>query len=93
MDRKLLADILEKTSGLDKKDGEYLAEGEHRASVYLGATGGTTVLTEIVRLSLQDSYLEAEAKDGTVHYVVYEPVFGLAVRGPRDGGPGSRTGF
>ncbi|MEC7525074.1 MAG: hypothetical protein VYE22_34650 [Myxococcota bacterium] len=93
MDRKLLADILDKSSGLDKKGEDYLAADEHRASVYLGGSSSTTVLTEIVRLTLHETHLEAEAKDRTIHYVTYEPVFGLAVRGPRESGPGGRTGF
>ena len=91
MDRKLLADILDKSSGLDKKGEDYLAADEHRASVYLGGSSSTTVLTEIVRLTLHETHLEAEAKDRTIHYVTDRK--STRLRGPRESGPGGRTGF
>lgn len=91
MDRTLLTQILDATPGFSKTPEGYLAADEHRASIYLGKTGQATLLTDIVRIALHDTHLEAEAKDRTLHFVVYEPVLGLSLRRPREDVP--RTGF
>lgn len=101
MDRKLLQMILDETAGVnaepaakgDSSSKSYALEEEHRASLYLGGANTTTVLADIVRLSLRPEYIEAEAKDRTLHCVLYEPVFGLSVRRPRTEKDGPRTGF
>lgn len=90
MDRTLLQQILE-SAGAKKSDKGYLLADEHRASIYLDRGGQATTLTEIVRVALHDSHVEAEAKDRTLHFVVYEPILGLSVRRPREDVP--RTGF
>lgn len=92
MDRTLLASILEKSPGLQKSDTGFLVADEHRASIYLGGNGPTTSLTDLVRVQLHETHVEAEAKDRTLHFVVYEPIFGVSVRRPREGEAG-RTGF
>lgn len=91
MDRTLLQQILDAAPGFQKTDEGYVAGDEHRASIYLGKTGQATLLTDLVRIQLHDTHIEAEAKDRTLHFVVYEPVLGLSVRRPRQDVP--RTGF
>jgi hypothetical protein len=91
MDRELLDTILKGISGLEKSDSGYETAGEHRASIYLAGGGATTVLSDLVRLQLHHTHLEAEAKDRTLHFVTYEPILGVSVRRPREDAP--RTGF
>lgn len=92
MERALIQKILDGAEGIDRgDDGAFTAEGEHRASLYLGGEGGTTVVSDLVRITLHDEYLAAEAKDRTLHCLQYGPVFGIAVKRPRAEGP--RTGF
>lgn len=92
MERALIQKILEAADGIDRgDDGAFSAGGEHRASLYLGGEGGTTVVSDLVKIELHDDYLAAEAKDRTLHYLAYGPVFGIAVKRPRAEGP--RTGF
>ena len=92
MERTLIAEILDSTESVSKGDAGYEVADEHRASLYLGRSGGTTVLADLVRIRLHDEYVEAEAKDRTVHCVLYEPIFGLAIKRPRSE-QGNRTGF
>ncbi|HJL18884.1 MAG TPA: hypothetical protein RMH99_24690 [Sandaracinaceae bacterium LLY-WYZ-13_1] len=91
MDRALIETILAGTSGLEKSDTGFQAADEHRASIYLGGSASTTVLSDLVRIQLHETHLEAEAKDRTLHFVTYDPILGLQVRRPREDGP--RTGF
>lgn len=91
MDRTLIDSILGGTSGLEKGDAGYQAAGDHILSIYLGATGPTTVIADLVRVQLHETHIEAEAKDATLHFVTYEPILGLSIRRPREHGP--RTGF
>lgn len=91
MDRTLIDGILGGTSGIEKEDTGYAAATDHLVSIYLGGRGPTTVLTDIVRVKLHDAYVEAEAKDRTLHFVTYEPILGFSIRRPREDGP--RTGF
>ncbi|MEZ4335986.1 MAG: hypothetical protein R3B82_05100 [Sandaracinaceae bacterium] len=92
MERALIQKILEAADGMDRgDDGAFSAEGEHRASLYLGGEGGTTVVSDLVKIELHDDYLAAEAKDRTLHCLSYGPVFGIAIKRPRAEGP--RTGF
>lgn len=92
MDRTLLQQILDATPGLQKTDEGYVAADEHRASIYLGRTGQATLLADLVRIQLHDAHVEAEAKDRTLHFVVYEPITAISLRRPREG-DGPRTGF
>lgn len=92
MERSLIEKILDAAPGIEKGDSGYRTAEDHRASLYLGAGGGTTVLGDLVRIALHDDYVECEANDHTVHCVTYEPIFGLALRRPRDE-RGQRTGF
>lgn len=91
MERTQLQQILESAPGLQKTAEGYVAADEHRASIYLGQGGQATLLADLVRFTLRDDYLEAEAKDRTLHFVRYEPVIGLSLRRPRQDVP--RTGF
>lgn len=91
MNRTLLQQILDAAPGFQKTDEGYIAGDEHRASIYLGKTGQATLLTELVRIRLLETHIEAEAKDRTLHFVLYEPVLGLSIRRPREDVP--RTGF
>lgn len=91
MDRTLLTQILGSTPGVQKTDRGYIVADEHRASIYLGRSGQATILADLVRIALHEGYLEAEAKDRTLHYVLYEPVMGVAIRRPRE--DVGRTGF
>jgi len=92
MERALLETILDATNGIDRGEGStFEIEEEHRGSLYIGGENATTVLNDLVRITLHDAYVEAEAKNRTLHCVVYGPIFGLAVKRPRDDGP--RTGF
>ena len=91
MDRTLLKQILDAAPGLQLTDKGYVAADEHRASIYLGKGGQATLVTDLVRIQLHDSHIEAEAKDRTLHFVVYEPVAGVTLRRPREDVP--RTGF
>ncbi len=91
MERALLQKILERSSGIGAADGGFACEEDHRASLYLGLPGGTTVLSELVRITLHDDCVEAESRTNSVHYVAYDPIAGLTVhRPPKDHG---RTGF
>ncbi len=92
MERSLLEKILDATETAEKGDSGYQVADEHRASLYIGATGATTILGDLVRIQLHDEYIECEAKDRTVHCVQYEPVFGVSLRRPREQ-QGQRTGF
>lgn len=91
MERTLLQQILQSAPGVQKTDGGFLIADEHRASIYLGQGGQATLLADLVRVTLHPEYLEAEAKDRTLHFVRYEPVIGLSLRRPRADVP--RTGF
>jgi hypothetical protein len=91
MDRSLLEKIIQSSPGTKKTDAGYIVADEHRASIYLGQGGSATVLADIVRLALKDAYIEAEARDRTLHYVPYEPVLVVSLRRPREDVP--RTGF
>lgn len=91
MERALLKKMFEDKSGLEAADDGFSCEEEHLVSVYLDVRGGTSVLTEIVKVTMHDHYLEAEAKNRTVHCVIYEAIVGMAVsRPPKESG---RTGF
>lgn len=91
MDRTLFKTILDATPGLQETDQGYVAADEHRASIYLGTGGSATILTDLVRIRLHDTHVEAEAKDRTLHFLTYEPVLGLSIRRPRESV--GRTGF
>ena len=93
MQRALLETILDATAGIDRGDGPiFEIQEEHRGSLYIGGENGTTVLSDLVRITLHEAYVEAEAKNRTLHCVVYDPIFGVAVKRPREG-DGPRTGF
>ncbi len=92
MERALMQKILADAEGIERgDDGAFSAEGEHRASLYLGGEGGTTVVSDLVKITLHDEYVAAEAKNRTLHCVLYGPVIGISVKRPRAEGP--RTGF
>lgn len=88
----MIEQILGAAPGIEKHKDAYALADEHLASIYLGAHGPTTALTEIVRVTMRDAWLEAEAKDRTLHFVAYENVFALSLRRPRDPEK-ARTGF
>ncbi len=90
MDRTLLQRILE-SAGAKKSDKGFLLADEHRASIYLGRGGQATMLADLVRIDLHEDHVGAEAKDRTLHFVLYEPILGVSVRRPREDVP--RTGF
>lgn len=92
MERSLIAKILDAAESTKKSSSGYAVADEHRASLYLGGAGGTTVLNDLVRIRLHEDHVEAEAKDRTVHFVLYDPIFGVALRRPREE-QGQRTGF
>lgn len=91
MDRELLDTILKGIPSLEKSDAGYTTAGEHRVSIYLGGDGATTVLSDLVRLQLHHTHLEAEAKDRTIHYCLYGSILSVSIRRPREDAP--RTGF
>ncbi|MBX3270068.1 MAG: hypothetical protein KF729_07385 [Sandaracinaceae bacterium] len=92
MERALLQSILEGAEGVERDgDGTFSAEGEHRATLYLGGEGGTTLVGDLVKITLHDQYVAAEAKNRTLHCLLYGPIFGVAIKRPRAEGP--RTGF
>ncbi|MCB9591521.1 MAG: hypothetical protein H6719_02205 [Sandaracinaceae bacterium] len=92
MERALIQKILADAHGIERgDDGAFNLEGEHRASLYLGGEGGTTIVNDLVTITLHDDYIAAEAKNRTMHCLLYGPVIGLAVKRPRAEGP--RTGF
>ena len=83
--------MLLKAPGVERKEDGFAIGEEHRASLYIGAAGQTTSVTEVVRVALYDGFVEVEVRDRTRHFVPYEPILGLAVRPPREDVP--RTGF
>jgi len=92
MERALLEKMLESAEGIDRGDGSaFEVADEHRASLYLGGGQGTTVVADLVTITLHDDYVQAEAKDRTLHCIEYAPVFGLALKRPKE--KASRTGF
>ena len=92
MERALLEKILDATDGIDRGDGSaFEVADEHRASLYLGGGQGTTVVADLVSIVLHDDYVQAEAKDRTLHCIQYDPIFGLSLKVPRE--KASRTGF
>jgi len=92
MERALLEKILDATEGIDRGDGSaFEVADEHRASLYLGGGQGTTVVGDLVSIVLHDDYIQATAKDNTRHCILYEPVFGMSLKVPRE--KASRTGF
>ena len=92
MERKTIQDILDSSPGMEAGDDGYTVADEHLASIYLGSRGAATVVSELVRIQLREGWIEAEAKDRTLHYLVYETVTALSVRRPRDPDK-ARTGF
>ncbi|MFK7989336.1 MAG: hypothetical protein AB8I08_25180 [Sandaracinaceae bacterium] len=92
MDRTTVQEILDGAAGMKPGDDGYTVEDEHLASIYLANRGSATVLSELVRIKLADTWIEAEAKDRTLHYATYEPVTAISIRRPRDPDK-QRTGF
>jgi hypothetical protein len=91
MDRTLLEKILQTSPGTKKAEQGYLVADEHRVSIYLGQGGSATVLADIVRVAFHEQFVEAEARDRTLHFLPYEPVLVVSLRRPREDVP--RTGF
>jgi hypothetical protein len=91
MDATLLENILQSSPGMKKTDSGYIVADEHRVSIYLGHGGSATVLADLVRIELHKDFVEAEAKDRTLHCLPYEPVLIVSLRRPRE--DVSRTGF
>ena len=90
MDRSTLEKIFDRAPGVEKTDDGYSINDDHRASMYLGARGSATVLSDLSRIVLHDDLIEAHSKEST-HFVTYEPVMGVSFRRPRE--EVSRTGF
>lgn len=91
MERSVLRKMLDQAPGVEGADGSYTVAEEHRASLYLGLASTTSVVAGVVRITLQDDFVETEAKDGTRSYFPYDPVIGFALRPPPNSS--SRTGF
>ncbi|MGF1466479.1 MAG: hypothetical protein ACFCGT_10115 [Sandaracinaceae bacterium] len=91
MERSVLRKVLDRAPGLSETDGSYTVGVDHRASLYLGLASQTTMVGDLVRLSLRDDHLEIESKEGTRSYFAYEHILGFAVQPPR--GASGRTGF
>lgn len=93
MERTLVAKILDDVSGVSKGDEGYELPKEHHAALFIGVDGASTVLADLVRVKLHDDFVEAEAKDRTIHAVSYDAVRIVSVRRPRDKKDNPRTGF
>lgn len=101
MDRKHVEAILQlapdvseadvSAADVSAKEGSYVLAEKHLASLYLGAGGQTTLISQLVRFKLHDNVLEAETRDGARHYLDYAPILGVSFRPPSDGQ--GRTGF
>jgi hypothetical protein len=77
--------------GRDPDENTFAAPDETRIAVFLGSSGPTTLVGDLMRVTLHEGFVEAEAKDRTLHFLEYDAVLGISVRRPRQ--ESARTGF
>lgn len=85
MEHVTLAQILAHAPGVELKGNTYETAKGHRLSFYIGRGGQAMVLSDILKVELQEGFVRLERKKGDgVLYFDVTVVQGVAVRPPDD---------
>jgi hypothetical protein len=93
MDRPTFEAMLEAADGVER-DGDTCSVTEgYSLSVYLGEPGQAMEVSEVEKLRLHATFIEAGSREHhTVYYLEYSSLHGIRVR-PPSGGGGRRAGY
>ncbi len=93
MERATLEAMLETADGVARDGNQYSVEEGYGLSLYVGQPGQAMEVSEVEKVTLDDSFVQAVSREHqTVYFVEYSSLHGLCVR-PPSGGGGRRAGF
>lgn len=93
MERPTLEAMLDAAAGIEREGDHYETAEGYRVSLFVGQPGRGMQVSEVIRVDLRDTYVEATSGEhNAVYFLEYSSLHGLSVKAPA-GGTGRRTGF